>query len=255
MKKILLITLSLLSFSLSFSRDIYVAKNGNNNNAGTQAAPYLTISKAAQVAVAGDVVIVKAGIYRETVSPANNGTAANPIIFKAFGTDEVTVSATEEVNNWTVHQGTVYKATATMSLNTRNMLYYNGVAMDIARWPNNTDNNRYSIDAKPVTAGSASHIEATDIPTIDWSGGYVWYLGAHSGASWTRAITSSSSTRVDFTAVDITKWPFNPHNPTVFRNGNRGRFYLMNALGALDYDREWYYSNNTITHCKNYNNK
>jgi len=30
------------------------------------------------------------------------------------------------------------------------------------------------------------------------------------------------------------------------RNGNRGRFYLLNALGALDYEREWYYKNGTI---------
>ena len=246
MKRLILISICLITISFSFSRNIYVAKNGNDNNAGTESQPYLTISKSAQVAAAGDVVLIKAGIYRETVTPTNNGTAANPIIFKAFGSDKVTISATEVVNNWTIYKGSIYKTTATMSLNTRNMLYYNGVAMDIARWPNNTDDNKYTIDAQPVTAGSASHIEASSILDIDWSGGYVWYLGAHSGASWTREITSSSSSRVNFTAVDITKWPFNPHNPTVFRNGNRGRFYLMNALGALDYDREWHYNNNTI---------
>lgn len=246
MKRLMLIAIYLVTISFSSAKDIYVAKNGNDNNTGTQAQPYLTISKAAQVAVAGDVVLIKAGVYRETVTPSNNGTAGNPIVFKTFGSDEVTISATDEVKNWSVHNGSIYKATATMPLNTRNMLYYNGVAMDLARWPNNTDDNKYSIDAESVTAGSASHIEASNILDIDWSGGYMWYLGAHSGASWTRAITSSSASRVDFTAVDITKWPFNPHNPTVFRNGNRGRFYLMNALGALDYDREWFYENNTI---------
>ena len=228
------------------ARDIYVAKSGSNNNPGTEAQPYLTISKAAQVAVAGDIILVKAGVYRETVTPTNHGSAAKPIIFKAFGTDEVTISATEEVGNWTVYSGGIYKASANMPLNTKNMLYYNGVAMDLARWPNNSDNNSYSINATPVLAGSASHVEASNVLDIDWSGGYIWYLGAHSGASWTRPITDASSSRVDFTAVDITKWPFNPHNPTVFRNGNRGRFYLFNALGALDYEREWYYNANTI---------
>lgn len=246
MKKIYLFAISFL-FSISlFSKNIYVAKNGNDNKAGTEAQPYRSIQKAAQVAQAGDIVYIKAGVYRETVTPANNGTAANPIIFRAYGDGEVTISATEPVLNWSIHSGSIYKATATMPLGIANMLYFDGVAMDLARWPNNTDNNRYTIDAKPVTGGSASHVEAPDVLDIDWSGGYIWYLGAHSGASWTRPITSSSASRVDFTAVDITKWPFNPHNPTVFRNGNRGRFYLLNALGALDHEREWYYKNNTV---------
>lgn len=245
MRKKLLFGL-MLCFSSVFAKNIYVAKNGNDNNNGTENQPYLTIQKAAQVAEAGDIVYIKQGIYRETVTPSNNGTNGNPILFQAFEDDEVTISAVELVSNWTVHSGNIYKAQETMSLNTLNMLYYNGVAMDIARWPNNSDNNRYTIDANPITSGSASHIDAPNILDIDWSGGYIWYLGAHSGASWTRPITNSSSSRVDFTAVDISKWPFNPHNPTVFRNGNRGRFYLFNALGALDYEREWYYNNNEI---------
>lgn len=245
MKKTLLLGLA-VSLSTLFAKDIYVAKNGNNNNSGTEAQPYLTIQKAAQVAQAGDFVYIKEGTYRETVTPSYNGTSGNPITFQAFQNEEVTISATEEVTNWSIHNGTIYKAPVTMNLGIKNMLYFNGESMDIARWPNNTDNNRYSIDAKPITGGSGSHIEAPDVLNIDWSGGYIWYLGAHSGASWTRPITNSTNSRVDFQGVDITKWPFNPHNPTVFRNGNRGRYYLFNALGALDYEREWYYKNNEV---------
>lgn len=247
MNKTLLIIISCFYLTnLGFAKDIFVSKNGDDNNPGTNSQPYLTVQKAASIAQAGDVVYVKEGVYREQVTPANNGTAGNPITFRAFENDEVTISATEEVSNWSIHQGDIYKATATMPLNTLNMLYCNGAAMDLSRWPNNIDNNRYTIDATPITGGSGSHIEAPDVLDIDWSGGYIWYLGAHSGASWTRPITSSSNSRVDFTEVDITKWPFDPHNPTVFRNGNRGRYFLMNALGALDYEREWYYKNNTV---------
>ena len=55
----------MLFMGFANGKDIYVAKSGNNNNTGTELQPYLTISKAAQVAVSGDVVIVKQGIYRE----------------------------------------------------------------------------------------------------------------------------------------------------------------------------------------------
>jgi len=230
----------------AFARDYYVSIGGQDTNDGTEGAPFRTIQKAAQLAQAGEVVYIKSGVYRETVTPANNGTESSPIEFRAFGDGDVTITATEKLENWSEHDGSVYKATVGMSMGNQNMLYYNDQAMDLARWPNNTDDNPYSIDAHPVTGGSASHVEAANIPNIDWSGGYIWYLGAHSGASWTRPITNTSSSRVDFTAVDITKWPFNPHNPTVFRNGNRGRFYLMNALEALDFEREWYYKNNTV---------
>ncbi|MEM9340847.1 MAG: Ig-like domain-containing protein, partial [Bacteroidota bacterium] len=97
--------------------------------------------------------------------------------------------------------------------------------------------------AVSVTNGSASTIESPEI-AADWTGGYVYYLGAHSGASWTREITESFPGRVSFEAVDINRWPFDPHNPTEIRNGNRGQFYLFGLLDALDYEREWYYDGN-----------
>ena len=61
----------------------YVAKSGNNNNAGTQAAPWLTIGKAASTMVAGDKVIVSAGTYAEKVTPANSGTSSARITYEA----------------------------------------------------------------------------------------------------------------------------------------------------------------------------
>lgn len=192
--------------------------------------------------VAGDICYIKAGTYRETLSPANSGTSANPIVFKAFNNDEVVISATEPVSSWTVHSGKIYKTNVTMPMGVRrNMLYARGHAMDIARWPNNTDNDPFTINAEPVDNGTASTINRSTIPSGDWTGGYMWYLGAHSGTSWTRKINSSSAGSVTFEAVDITKWPFNPHNPTVFRNNNYGRFYLFGVLDALDYPGEWYY--------------
>ncbi|KXX69353.1 T9SS type A sorting domain-containing protein [Flammeovirga sp. SJP92] len=224
------------------AKEIHVSKNGNNANSGTSSSPYLTIQKAANVAVAGDVVIIHQGTYRETVEPANNGTSSNPITFKAAAGEIVVVSAVEEINSWTLTSNNIYKANVTMPLGMEhNALFYDGNMMDIARWPNNTDNDPYTPNANYITGGSASHITYSGIPTHDWSKGYIWYLGGHSGASFTRKITASSSSRIDFEGVDITKWPFSVHNPTITRNGHKGIFYLFNSLGALDIQREYYY--------------
>lgn len=129
-------------------------------------------------------------------------------------------------------------------------IYHNEQYMDLARWPNNTDNNRWTVDCVPVNGGNGSHFTVDDIPNVDWTGGMVYYLGAHSGTSWTRTISSNTTNRINFTSVSIDKWPFTPHNPTVWRDypgNNRGQLYLFNKLAALDYANEWYYDNSTNT--------
>jgi len=231
--------------------DYYVAKDGDDQNPGTETEPFLTISKAAQVAVAGDICNIKAGDYFEILNPSNAGTSGNPIVFKAYGNDVVKIKATKAVTGWTQYDGDIYKASAILNLGVeRNVLFSDGEALEIARWPNNEDGDPFSFDGHSVTSGTASHISASGMPSIDWANGYVCYLGAHSGMSWTRKVLSSQLGGFDFEAVDITKWPFNPHNPTVYRNKNYGRFYLFGVLAALDYPGEWYYDEaNTTVYC------
>ena len=60
---------------------LYVATSGSNSNPGTQSKPFLTISKAASVAVAGSVICVGAGTYNEQVTSNTNGTAGHWISF------------------------------------------------------------------------------------------------------------------------------------------------------------------------------
>jgi hypothetical protein len=72
----------------------YVAKNGSNSNAGTEAQPWLTIQKAASTLTAGDTVYVKAGTYREQVKPKNSGTAGNVITYAAYPGDTVIIDGT-----------------------------------------------------------------------------------------------------------------------------------------------------------------
>lgn len=64
------------------------AANASDSNPGTEAAPWKTLRKAAATARAGQTVLVKAGVYYETLNPGASGTLGNPIIFKAYPDDE-----------------------------------------------------------------------------------------------------------------------------------------------------------------------
>jgi len=71
-----------------------VAKDGSNDNPGTEARPFLTISKAAKVVQAGDTVFVKEGVYPPFhITSGHSGTADKRITFKRYGYDKVIIDA------------------------------------------------------------------------------------------------------------------------------------------------------------------
>src|SRR5688500_11425942 len=78
----------------------FVATNGSDSNAGAVTAPFRTIQRAANLAKPGDTVYVRGGTYRETVRPANNGTASARIAYKAYPGEKVTVSGADVVTGW-----------------------------------------------------------------------------------------------------------------------------------------------------------
>jgi parallel beta-helix repeat protein len=81
--------------SPAFGTDYYVSKEigASNSNPGTEALPWATIQKAATTLVAGDTVYIKAGTYAERVSPAHSGNPGQPIVFRNFAADLVTIDA------------------------------------------------------------------------------------------------------------------------------------------------------------------
>lgn len=250
----LLCIVFLLSTSVAYSQNVYVATNGNDANNGTINSPFKTFNKAVSVMSAGSVCIIRGGIYTEELSVSKSGTAGNYLTFKAADGEDVKIKATSTVNGWQLHSGNIYKANVTMSLDRMDRtVYHNDVYMDLARWPNNTDDNRWTLNSVPVTGdGGAKYysLEVETLPNIDWTGGLVYYVGAHSGTSWTREINSTSAStngmKIAHKGVQ-NKWPFNPHNPSVWRDypgNNRGQLYLFDKLEALDYANEWYYDSN-----------
>src|SRR5258708_4906216 len=73
----------------------FVSPFGSDAALGTIDQPFLTIRKAATVAAAGDIVFIRAGVYRETVTPKNNGAPNAPITFMPYNGESVTVSGAD----------------------------------------------------------------------------------------------------------------------------------------------------------------
>ncbi|HVV49053.1 MAG TPA: pectate lyase, partial [Polyangia bacterium] len=68
--------------------DYYVATTGSDTAAGTMDAPWATLQKAANTAVAGDTVWIRGGTYMIT-TPANSGAGIN---FSKSGTASANIN-------------------------------------------------------------------------------------------------------------------------------------------------------------------
>lgn len=78
----------------------HVSTQGSDQASGTSDQPFRTISHAAALAIAGDTVIVHAGVYREWVNPSNGGTEDHRITYTSAGDGEVVITGAEPISDW-----------------------------------------------------------------------------------------------------------------------------------------------------------
>ena len=78
----------------------YVNCNVDVSGDGSQSAPFMTISEAAEIAMPGDEVIVADGIYREHVNPKNAGRDYARITYRAQNKLKAIITGANRVNDW-----------------------------------------------------------------------------------------------------------------------------------------------------------
>jgi alpha-L-arabinofuranosidase len=104
-----------VAFALATSAsatEYHVSPLGSDLNAGSFAAMFKTISKAAQIAQPGDVVTVHAGIYRERINPPRGGSSdALRITYQAAAGEQVILKGSERVTGWQLVQGDTWMLT------------------------------------------------------------------------------------------------------------------------------------------------
>jgi len=86
----------------------YVDVKAANGGDGSEKNPFNKIQQAADIAIAGDEVIVQPGIYREHVNPKNAGEEGKPIVYRSAVPHGAHITGAEELKGWTKLEGSVY---------------------------------------------------------------------------------------------------------------------------------------------------
>lgn len=239
-------SVSLVSESGVSASNYHVSLNGNNSNDGSLELPFRTIAKAAGLVKAGDTVFIHEGTYEETLVPAKSGLPGFPIVFQAYNSEKVIITAMQALNNWQADDGNIYKTTVDWTLGQGNFVMNESTALDLARWPNNVDSDPFTPNSKRNTGGSNGDVITnawlthSEIPNFDWgNGGSLWFYGDRGGAGWTAwkaFIKSSSSGKVTFDLEKNPTWIRTVHPPA-----DKGDYFLEGIKEALDYQNEWYF--------------
>ncbi|MCP4310652.1 MAG: right-handed parallel beta-helix repeat-containing protein [Bacteroidetes bacterium] len=115
-KLIILLVWVVAGFNVS-AVEYHVSKNGDDHNQGSRELPFLTIQAAANVAIAGDVVTVHEGVYRERVDPIHSGlNDICRITYRAAEEEKVVIKGSEIVSGWEKDGKSVWKAVVPNSL-------------------------------------------------------------------------------------------------------------------------------------------
>jgi alpha-N-arabinofuranosidase len=106
-----------------------------DSNPGTFTQPLRTVQAGANLAQAGDTILVKAGIYREEVKPPRSGTRDKPITYLAAPGDIVSIRGSEQIANWVREENGLWLA----AIDNKLFEEFNPYATNVAgAWLNNS---------------------------------------------------------------------------------------------------------------------
>ena len=140
-KKVLFTHILIFSFSHLLAQTTYyvapASSGGDNNNAGTLAAPFETLQYAVNQLTAGDILYIREGTYRETITIDEDGTSGNLITIENYNNEVVTIDGTVDVTGTWSSYGSVSGAYQLSSYSADiTQLFVDDEPMVNARWPN-----------------------------------------------------------------------------------------------------------------------
>jgi len=237
----------------------YVANNGSDSNSGTSTgSPFKTIQKAATVAVAGDVVNLRAGTYREQVVPVNSGAAGAPIVYQSYPGERAVISGTEPITGWSAHSGNIYKAAMPSTFldrthNQDDQIFVDAQMMFLAKWPNQsvldptypTKSTMTAFVSKSRSGNLITGVfDDANLTSGDFVGADIYVQPNFEAWSWlfTGKVKSVSGNRLTLETFSDNG---QDGNGAVYAVGSR--YYIYNKLSLLDAAGEWFHDNNANT--------
>ncbi len=126
-------TICIPAASAATQATYYVSPAGSDSNAGTESAPFLTITKARDIVrtingnMTGDIyVYLRGGNYSITstitFAPQDSGTNGYRIFYQAYTGEEPVLNGGTLVTGWTQHSGNIWKATLNHAAKLRTLI-------------------------------------------------------------------------------------------------------------------------------------
>ena len=239
----------------------FVAQNhsaASDDNNGSAVAPFKTLTKAAAVAEAGDTVIVREGVYRETLKPLNDGMSSAPITFKAAEGEKVVISANEVLDTWAHHKDNIYVSGMDWDLGvTRNQLFIDDKMLNEARHPNGPElliqedmlDNAWPVKGnllRPMGEANSSIVRSPSLlwqkePDY-WKGGYFIGFWSSNFAVMTANIIGSKEGELLLGDEKSYQWYYNE----TLGEGYSQYGYIVGHMNALDAPGEWILEDDTM---------
>ena len=252
--------LCLLFTGNAYATDYYVATDGSDANNGTTATtPFLTIQKASDVAVAGDVVYVRAGVYREMVDLKANG-----VTYQPFGGEEVTINGADLMLAWTPATGSTYQTAMNWNVDPNwgaNQVFADGKMIEFARWPDQTSPDIImptNAKADAAAAASGNNFTITDAdfnePAARWVGAQIWVnlaRNGHDGMGWTGTVVAISGNTITVNFRDAPRfgdqpWGLGPDTEYFLFDPTPAGVHATGGPDALLSNGEWWKDGSTL---------
>ena len=220
------------------ARDFYVSNDGLDKNAGTREEPFRTLARAALHAEGGDTVILRGGIYRETLTVRHSGTDTKPLTFMAAKGEKVVISGADLVGSWKLCKGSILQTKIPKVLDVGfNQVFLDGRMMHRARFPNEQSQDLHRPTLVTMKADD-SRITSPLLTQPDgfWNGGFV--VGGF-GHRWVFQCARINDYKAGTLHLTTKKSGATTRKSNPWFKGS-GDGYVSGVLGALDTPGEWH---------------
>jgi hypothetical protein len=243
MRGLLFVIFSLVLTNLKASTYYISATSGADNRTSFQAqnsnTPWQTLSKVNSVTLApGDSILFKCGdIFFGSLIVNQSGTAANPIVYGAYGTGEKPViTGFTTVTSWKNTRGNISESYNPSYPESVNMVLVDGAFQAIGRYPKAKSNNGgWLTNQSHLDHSSLTSNQIANLPSF--VGGEI-VMKKYQYILDKGRITSQTSSTVTIDHYTA------PNHPSAYYEiiDNHG-FFFQNHINTLTQPKEWCYDN------------